>query len=61
MIIHHLWVNVPIFWVLGPYRGLAFWALAHAAAGFGTSFVFIQSHNGMEIYNDDKVGEDRVQ
>ncbi|KAJ9529208.1 hypothetical protein QJQ45_007866 [Haematococcus lacustris] len=54
MLVHHAIINVSIFYCLGLRQGLVYWLIAHCAAGFGTSFVFIQSHNAMEIYTDDK-------
>jgi len=52
--LHHLWVGVSVFYNLGFVNGMAFWLASHFLSGFGTAFVFIQSHNGMEIYTDDK-------
>lgn len=54
MIIHHVWVAAISFIPLGLWRGLLFWGLSHALGGFVTAFVFVQSHNAMEIYTDDK-------
>eukprot|EP00199_Chlamydomonas_sp_CCMP681_P000537 CAMPEP_0119106878 /NCGR_PEP_ID=MMETSP1180-20130426/6757_1 /TAXON_ID=3052 ORGANISM="Chlamydomonas cf sp, Strain CCMP681" /NCGR_SAMPLE_ID=MMETSP1180 /ASSEMBLY_ACC=CAM_ASM_000741 /LENGTH=471 /DNA_ID=CAMNT_0007092277 /DNA_START=33 /DNA_END=1448 /DNA_ORIENTATION=+ len=51
---HHFSVLALAFVPLGFKMGLMFWAVAHALAGFGISFVFVQSHNAMEIYSEDK-------
>ncbi|KAF5835722.1 delta 6 desaturase [Dunaliella salina] len=52
---HHVWLNACIFGALGfTWQAAAYWMIAHTISGFLTSFIFVQSHNGMEIYTDDK-------
>ncbi len=45
-----------MLYALGPGWGALLWLGVHALGGFGTAFVFIQSHNAMDVYEDDKVG-----
>lgn len=52
--LHHAWVLFCIFYNLSFMSGLLYWTVSHFLTGFGIAFVFIQSHNGMEIYSDDK-------
>lgn len=52
--VHYLWLVPSVFCNLTLLDGLAFWLFAHFMAGFMTAFVFVQSHNGMEVYGDDK-------
>lgn len=54
IMLHHLWMHGSIFACLSLPNAIAFWVISHTLSGFGTAFVFIQSHNGMEIYDDDK-------
>ncbi|MEW5317874.1 MAG: hypothetical protein WDW38_009138 [Sanguina aurantia] len=54
MTLHHLLLCGAIFSTLPFLQGAAYWLVIHAVSGFMTSFVFVQSHNGMEVYSDAK-------
>eukprot|EP00898_Chlorokybus_atmophyticus_P000597 jgi/Chlat1/1538/Chrsp122S00078 len=50
--LHWSWYLWAAFSHLGLIRGALYVALTQLASGFLLSFVFVQSHNGMEVYND---------
>lgn len=50
--LHYAWVLGSAFAFLPPGKALLHFLLAQFASGLLLSFVFIMSHNGMEVYND---------
>lgn len=50
--LHYAWVFGAAFGLLSPAKAVTYFAVAQLSSGFFLSFVFIMSHNGMEVYND---------
>lgn len=49
---HYGWLLGATWALLPPVKALAFLVLSELLCGVLLSFVFIQSHNGMEVYSD---------
>lgn len=52
--VHYGWLAGSACCLLGLMKGLAFVAAAQMFGGLFLGYVFIQSHNGMEVYSDNK-------
>jgi len=52
--LHYCWYLGTVFAYLPVLRALMFVVLSQVFAGFLLSIVFVQSHNGMEVYSDEK-------
>eukprot|EP00951_Prasinocladus_malaysianus_P041038 scaffold479260_cov41-Prasinocladus_malaysianus.AAC.1 len=52
--LHYAWLLAFAFSQLGPLSAVGFLVLSQMMSGFMLSLVFVQSHNGMEIYSDAK-------
>lgn len=51
---HHLWVLSFAFGALPLPMGLLWLGVSEVVGGLLLGFVFVQSHNGMEVYNEEK-------
>nr|AEU04700.1 fatty acid delta-6-desaturase [Lobosphaera incisa] len=52
--LHYAWFLGAAFSVLPPLKAVVFALLSQMFSGFLLSIVFVQSHNGMEVYSDTK-------
>ncbi|KAG1669139.1 hypothetical protein FOA52_002650 [Chlamydomonas sp. UWO 241] len=52
--IHHIGLATAVFTSLPLASATMMFMFLHGVAGFILAFVFVQSHNGMEVYADDK-------
>lgn len=52
--LHYAWFLGCVIGTLPLLKALAFMILAQVFAGMMLSIVFVQSHNGMEVYHDKK-------
>jgi fatty acid desaturase len=52
--LHYGWYLGMVFSFLPIWKGLLFVVLSQVFSGFLLSIVFVQSHNGMEVYSDTK-------
>lgn len=50
--LHYLWYISAAFALLPPGKALLYVVTSQLFSGFFLSFVFIMSHNGMEVYDD---------
>jgi hypothetical protein len=50
--VHYCWLLSAAFGLLAPLKAVAFVALSQFFCGILLGFVFIQSHNGMEVFSD---------
>lgn len=54
LLVHYGWYLGLVFSYLSVLKGLLFVLLTQMICGFLLSIVFVQSHNGMEVYSSDK-------
>ena len=52
--VHYIWYLGLVFSHLSLGRGLLFVLMTQMICGFFLSIVFVQSHNGMEVYSTEK-------
>jgi len=54
LIVHYTWYLGLVFSHLSLGKGLLFVLMTQMICGFFLSIVFVQSHNGMEVYSTEK-------
>ena len=54
LVVHYSWYLGLVFSQLPLAKGLLFVLLTQMICGFFLSIVFVQSHNGMEVYSTEK-------
>lgn len=54
MLLHYIWFTCAAFYLLPGWKAIVWMAVSELVSGMLLGFVFVLSHNGMEVYNRSK-------
>jgi len=54
MLVHYIWFIGAAFYLLPGWKSVTWMAVSELMSGFLLGYVFVLSHNGMEVYNTSK-------